>query len=743
MKQPQTLISALILTLIAILAQAQHTEQDLEIEKLIQFEQQRKGAVLNAPTNIHTLNYDVKYHRMEWTVSPLVRYISGTVTTYFVPAGTGFNQMYFDLSNSLTVSSVTYHGTSCAFSQLSSQELLITLPLTLPVGVQDSVTVSYAGVPPNTGFGSYATQNVCSNAVPAMWTLSEPYGARDWWPCKQDLNDKIDHIDVYITTPAPYKGIANGLMLSQTTSGSNITYHWRHNYPIPAYLIAIAVSDYSVNETTLPLTTGNLFMANYLYPCSSSSATAINSTLQPVMQLFINLYGSYPFSAEKYGHAQFGWGGGMEHSTVSFMGGFSHSLIAHELAHQWFGDKVTCGSWADIWLNEGFATYSEGMTYENGLGTNTWANWKQSKINSVTSQSGGSVWVDDTSSVSRIFSSRLSYDKGALLLHALRWKLGDVPFFQGVNNYLSDPARAYGYGLTAHLKSHLEAVSGQDLTEFFADWYYGQGYPTYTIVWSQDGSQQVTVQLFQTPSHASVSFFNIPVPIRFNGPSGQNVTLVFDPTSNGQTFTEQLNFTVTSVEFDPQRWLCAKSNIVLPVELTDFDATWDGKAVQLQWETATEHLSRNFEVQRLNGSEWETITEKAAQGEATIPTRYHATDIAPLPGKNYYRLQQNDLDGGFRFSEMVSVATSEDKGWLQVFPNPARHEAWVELPEKSKGAVIEMHDVCGRRVLYQEASEAFTRQRIDLSALPAGSYLLSLRSDGSVYRSKSAVLVVY
>lgn len=633
MEQPRLLISTLILTLIAIFAQAQHTEQDLEIEKLIQFEQQRKGAVLNAPANVHTLNYDVKYHRMEWTVSPLVRYISGTITTYFVPAGASLNQMYFDLSNSLTVSSVTYHGTSCTFSQLSSQELLITLPVTLPVGVQDSVTVSYAGVPPNTGFGSYATQNVCSNAVPAMWTLSEPYGARDWWPCKQDLNDKIDHIDVYITTPAPYKGIANGLMLSQTTSGSNITYHWRHNYPIPAYLIAIAVSDYSVNETTLPLTTGNLFMTNYLYPCSSSSATAINSALQPVMQLFINLYGSYPFSAEKYGHAQFGWGGGMEHSTVSFMGGFSHSLIAHELAHQWFGDMVTCGSWEDIWLNEGFATFLEGLTRQRFNQTAQWQSWRASKINQICGQPGGSVMVDDTTSVGRIFSGRLSYNKGSYLLHMLRWKLGDDIFFQGVREYLQD--RAFNYATTPSLIAHLEAAAGQDLTEFFNDWYYGQGFPSYQINWD-NADNTIVLEVSQITSHPSVSFFEMPLPVFVTGANGQTAMLRLDHTSNGQVFTADLPFKPVSVTFDPDLWLLSNNNIVQKTELTGTHQPLSALDIQLSPNpaTVTAQLTLNATVgQKMN---WKILNADGRIVQSGIITdRVTSFPVEHLPSGTY------------------------------------------------------------------------------------------------------------
>ena len=724
---PFCLIFSLLFTSDAI---AQPAQAD-DWENLLQFEQERRRSDHRGPLNTNTLNYDIKYHRLEWELTPVLRYISGIVTTYFEPLTSDFDQIYFDLHTDLTVNSVKYHGANCTFAQLPSQELLITLPATLPAGVLDSVTVDYEGVPPVTGFGSYATQNVCST-VPAMWTLSEPYGARDWWPCKQDLDDKVDQIDVYITTPSAYEGVSNGVLIAQTTSGSNTTYHWRHNHPIPAYLVAIAVSDYNVNTTSLALSTGSLPMVNYLYPCNSTSAASINATLQPVMQLFINLFGNYPYADEKYGHAQFGWGGGMEHTTITFMGGFSHLLIAHELAHQWFGDKVTCGSWADIWLNEGFATYLEGMTYENGLGPNTWANWKQSKINSVTSQPGGSVWVDDTTSVGRIFDSRLSYDKGALLLHMLRWKLGDAYFFQGLNNYQNDPLLAYNYARTEDLKAQLEAVSGQNLDEFFDDWFYGQGYPTYMVVWSQNAAHQLSVQLFQTPSHASVSFFEMPVPIRFNG-AGQNVTLVFDPTVNGQTFINQLNFTVTSVDFDPNRWLCAKSSIVLPVELTSLSAAWNGKAVQLKWATAAEIDNQGFEVQRSGQNQpgdggWETIGWKQGQGTTFYPAQYELEDPTAAPGCNYYRLLQINADGTEQYSQVVSAQVPSAPGSLKILPNPARQEIRVELPEGIREADFELCDVWGRLLLREKWQEPAQRQMLNLPALPAGVYLAMLRS---------------
>lgn len=282
------------------------------------------------------------------------------------------------------------------------------------------------------------------------------------------------------------------------------------------------------------------------------------------MNLFTNLFEEYPFANEKYGHAQFGWGGGMEHTTVSFMGSFGRNLIAHELAHQWFGNKVTCGSWKDIWLNEGFATYLSGLVVENIDGNNSFINWKQSLNNSITSQSGGAVYLSDTDtlSVSRIFSGRLSYNKGAMVTHMLRKKLGDATFFQGMQNYLSDTNLSYDYAKTEDYKTVMETTSGQDLTEFFNDWIYNQGYPSYNIEWNQPNASQIRISISQTQSHPSVSYFEAPVPIRVLGTSGEVLDLVLNNTTNNEMFLRAVTFPVDTILFDPESDLISRNNTV-------------------------------------------------------------------------------------------------------------------------------------------------------------------------------------
>lgn len=187
--------------------------------------------------------------------------------------------------------------------------------------------------------------------------------------------------------------------------------------------------------------------------------------------------------------------------------------------------------------------------------------WKSSTKASIVSQPGGSVLCDDTSSVNRIFDGRLTYGKGAYLLHMLRWQLGDVNFFTGIRNYLNDPQLKNGFARTPALKAHLEAVSGQNLTIFFDQWYYNQGYPTYQIGWSQTAGT-VYFTLNQTQSHPSVSFFKMPVPIKLTS-SSKDTLIVLNHTFSGQSFTVPVSFQVASVTFDPDLWLIAGNNTVI------------------------------------------------------------------------------------------------------------------------------------------------------------------------------------
>jgi aminopeptidase N len=534
-----------------------------EFDKMVLSESKSAASTMNIQVNPNTQNYDITYHELRFTVNPnnSPAAISGVVKTTFT-ALANMNTITFDMATQLVVSSVTMNSINLTFSQ-SNYELNINFPSTITTGTSTSVIITYAGIPP-TAEGAFTRGTHAG--TPIIYTLSEPFGARDWWPCKQDLNDKINSFDMYITAPSTFNSVSNGLEQSRIVTGANATTHFKHLYPIPAYLIVLNITNYQVYNQQAGLGTlaSPYFpIINYLYPESNTTTIQNQLGVTPgIMNLFESLLEPYPFRNEKYGHAQFGWGGGMEHTTVSSMGSFGRDLISHELAHHWFGNKITCGTWKDIWLNEGLTEYMSGLVHEQD-GPSNFVTWKNNKITSITSQPGGATYLSDAGalSVNTIFSSRLTYNKGAMITHMLRWKLGDVKFFQALKSYLADPALAYGYAVTANLKSHLEAAdNGNSLTEFFNDWLINQGYPTYTITAQNWGAGQVKIIVNQTQSHASVSFFEMPLQIRLTGSGSLVLDVIVNNTNNAQEFIVSVPFVVTGVVFDPNKHIISKNN---------------------------------------------------------------------------------------------------------------------------------------------------------------------------------------
>lgn len=524
-------------------------------------------------------NYDLKYHKFNLNIDPDTFYIKGSVKSIFTITKDTAHLITFDLNGHLTVDSVKSGKLNLAYLHSTDtiiNLLYIYLDKIYTLNQIDSVTVYYHGVPINEpGFGSFVKGFHKTNSVkvPIIWSLSEPYGAKDWWPCKSTLDDKIDSIDMFITTPSQYKAASNGLLINETKAGIYKTFHWKHRYPIATYLIAVAVTNYAVYSDFVPLSNNkNLQILNYVFPEDTSLTKPATNQCISFIQLYNKLFSPYPFLNEKYGHAEFGWGGGMEHQTMTFLGNkaFNTDIISHELAHQWFGDKVTCNNWTDLWLNEGFATYSTGLCYEYLDPTHYWWNiYKKLTIQTIVSKSGGSVYIKDTNNLDTLFSSRITYQKGSMLLHMIRWIIGDSNFFHSLRNYINDTKLAYNFANTRDLKTHFEQESGIDLTEFFNEWYYGEGYPTYNINIVKSFNNNVMLTFNQNASFpASVNLFKMPVPIRFKGEK-KDTLIIFQDSLLSQSFNINPGFYIDSIFFDPDMWLIAKSNITVVNSILD------------------------------------------------------------------------------------------------------------------------------------------------------------------------------
>ena len=275
------------------------------LEKLSKHKIEHFNRIRKVETNVGQ-NYDINYHRLEWEIDPTVLYIKGVVSTYFKITENLVSEISFDIDTSLNVDSVVFNGSLMNFTHTDGV-LSISLSNILDENHLDSVSVYYQGVPGNSGFGSFSQS--WHDGSPIVSTLSEPYGAKDWWPCKQNLTDKIDSCDIFVKSDAQYDVASNGILVSEIIEGNNKTTHWKHKYPIAAYLIAIAVTDYSIYSEYAQLNNGDsLEVLNYVYPENFADAQLETPNTVEFIELFNELFIEYPFVEEKYGHAQFSWG---------------------------------------------------------------------------------------------------------------------------------------------------------------------------------------------------------------------------------------------------------------------------------------------------------------------------------------------------------------------------------------------------------------------------------------------------
>ena len=496
-------------------------------------------------------------------------YIEGKVTTQALVIGPQMSDFVFELHPSLTLDSVKVNGLSTVETTNGTfKECALTNPIA--ANTMFTAEIWYHGTPTSTGPAAIG-EGISTGQSPSWgnrvtWTLSEPYSAYEWWPCKQSLNDKIDSIDVWITVGDSLKAGSNGLLKQVTPiAGNKLRYEWKHRYPIDYYLVSATVAKY-VDYSFYAYPDGSadsVLIQNYIYDNPQTLPyfkTQIDLT-KNFIEEFAQLYGPYPFEQEKYGHCMAPFGGGMEHQTMTSQGNFSFELTAHELAHQWFGDKVTCASWKDIWVNEGFASYSEYVALQI-LQPNQALAHLNDYHQSALSELGGSVYVDDTTDPGRIFSGRLTYDKGATLVHMLRFIVNDdAVFFQTLRNYLQ--AHAYRTATAEDVKAAFENAAPISLDHFFEDYYYGEGYPTFSLRWKKSSNGRIYLKLTQTASKPNVTpLFRIPVEIRFNSSAGDTTLRVMSDAP--EVFFEfEYGRTATSAQIDPNQWILNMTGSIL------------------------------------------------------------------------------------------------------------------------------------------------------------------------------------
>jgi aminopeptidase N len=561
----------IILSLVSFAIFAQDGAEECRLSKIRQFNSLMKANQINYPGDA---NYDVTYYKLDIALDYNTKTISGNVTCKAKMIQNGVSQIYYDLTDTLTVDSVLLNGTPANFSR-GTNTLFVNLNSNLNIGDDFTTKVYYHGTPNSSGLGSFTFGTTPVNNNPTIYTLSEPYGAMDWWPCKDTPADKADSADIWITVADNFFAASNGTLESINNNGNSTrTFKWKVGYPIAHYLLSLAIADYYQYVNYYNYThTDSMPITNYVYPESWNSTTQYFLDLTPQMiKVFAEHFGEYPFIKEKYGHAQFGWGGGMEHQTLTSLSQYNETLISHELTHMWYGDAITCKDWQNIWLNEGFATYGQGVWIESQQGKSGYDNFINVEMNSA-KLSVGSIWVRDISTVWEIFNSNRSYAKGAVVLHMLRGIVGDSTFYDILRAYTKDLTLAYNVATTEDFQRVAQDVSGLDLNYFFQEWIYGENYPKYSVIWSKNqlggGLWNLSLNVNQQVNTNPV-FFTMPIQIKAQFANGDTLLTVFNNSQN-QQFSYTLSSEPLSISFDPGNWILKDvSSVVMSVISNSF-----------------------------------------------------------------------------------------------------------------------------------------------------------------------------
>ncbi len=500
-------------------------------------------------------NIDIHFYHLRLKPAIDSAWIEGHVSIHFTSKIPELNQLMLDLQRSLTVDSIS--GAASFFHQGDS--LIIVPEESIKKDNTAVIEIFYKG---NTGLAGnlkglrYSTHG---NNEPVLATLSTPYLAHYWFPCKDGPADKADSVFVDITVPIryynniPLKAVSNGLLIQVDESLTERTFQWKHRYPIVSYYVMMAISNYVLLEEEYCADDHCFPLEYYVFAEDSSSARLGVSDLPEMMALFESLFGPYPFRNEKYGMTQLGFYGAIENQTNTVINNMSPDwkmVVVHELAHMWFGCQITCSNWHHGWLNEGFATYCEALWKEHKEGPVAYRAYMASKG----WYQGGTVHLENIDDPFSIFIA-IIYNKGAWVLHMLRSLMGDELFFNFLKSYASLPELAFSHVSTERFRELAEEAYGSDLEYFFSQWVYDEYFPTYYYNFEQSNGN-LSLQLYQMQGELGRRpLFITPLDLQFSFTDfSDTIVRVFNNSQN-QSFSFNFGKIVTSIHIDPNQWL--------------------------------------------------------------------------------------------------------------------------------------------------------------------------------------------
>jgi aminopeptidase N len=511
-------------------------------------------------------SYDVKFYFINLNINDSNTYIYGNVTIKAQVQKKPLSYYAAELNDSLAVDSMLINGRKITYKRRKGL-LIGEIEKPIKSGAFFEVTIYYKGYAiANGSLGGVQTKKDDKYHFNVTSTLAESFYASYWIPCKQELTDKIDSVYCYITVPSGRMAASNGLLKRVVELPNHeVRFEWESRYPIDYYLIFAAVSNYRDYSFQVKSMTGKSFLLqNYIYnndTCFNDNKADIDKT-PAIMNFFESIIGAYPFINEKYGQVMAPIGGGMENQTMTTLVNFEFSLVAHELAHSWFGDLVTCADWQNIWLNEGFASYFEYLAVKNLQGEKEGKNWRNEAIKLAKSNLSGSVLVtnDMQYNDNRIFDLGLSYKKGALVLQMLRHEINnDSIFFDIFRSYLAK--FKYSNTITDDFKAKVKEKTHVDYGYFFNQWVYGKGYPEFTTSWYYR-NDTLYIESFEKGTDPGTPLFKVSKDYLIHFYSGKDSTIRLTQNEPLNLFKVKFSRPVKSIVSDPDSLILMTDTVI-------------------------------------------------------------------------------------------------------------------------------------------------------------------------------------
>ncbi|MBS1519086.1 MAG: hypothetical protein JSS91_13450 [Bacteroidetes bacterium] len=514
----------------------------------------------NPVHNYDVLDYKIYVDIRNCFISPYPKSFNGNVTVTFRVNSALSSIDLNAVNSSMNINSVSMAGVSFTHS---SNILTVQLDRSYAAGETAMVRIDYSHLNVSDG-AFYASGGF-------VFTDCEPEGARKWFPCYDKPSDKAT-VDITAKVKGNVFLGSNGRLNDSLVTGDTVYYHWISRDPVSTYLTVLtAKTNYNLNivywhKLSNPLDS----VPVRFYFNSGENITSIKTKVLSMMTYFSQKFGEHAF--EKNGFAtlgsQFQWGG-MENQTLTSLctNCWIENIVSHEFGHQWFGDLLTCGTWADIWLNEGFATYLEAIWYENTGGYNSYKNDIVSDANSYLNSNPGWAmynpsWAIVTPDINTLFNTQITYYKGACVLHMLRYTIGDSLFFAALKSYATDSAGGYKFNsvVTDDFTSKISSIAGEDLSWFIDEWVKQPNHPVYqnyyTILNAGGGSWNVDFIARQTQTNSP--FHKMPVEVKITFTSGPDTTIRVMNDANYQTFVFNFNRQPTGLTFDPDNEIVLK-----------------------------------------------------------------------------------------------------------------------------------------------------------------------------------------